>query len=277
MKTSEAGVRFIADHEGVVTRAYRDVAGVWTIGVGHTAAAGEPKPKAGMTITRQRAFDLLRNDLPKYEGRVQRVLGWVKQHVFDGAVSFDFNTGKIDGASWVTLLKTGRVGEAKVSLMQWVNAGGKRVKGLVNRRLAERTLIFRGRYAPASAAGPDEHMPKFEKVGYTPTVRESDAEYPYSVTSTVRNFQAVNGLVVDGKVGPATMATLDRRISEQRAGRAIGGLAVAGGAIGGLAGPEPLLYGLGSFIATAALAAAAYQLWHFRGAIALNLKLLLER
>ena len=35
MKTSEEGVAFIAAQEGVVTRAYRDAAGVWTIGVGH--------------------------------------------------------------------------------------------------------------------------------------------------------------------------------------------------------------------------------------------------
>jgi lysozyme len=44
MNTSEEGVAFIAAQEGLVTRAYRDAAGIWTIGVGHTAAAGPPIP-----------------------------------------------------------------------------------------------------------------------------------------------------------------------------------------------------------------------------------------
>jgi GH24 family phage-related lysozyme (muramidase) len=35
-------VAFIAALEGVVTRAYRDAGGTWTIGVCHTAAAGAP-------------------------------------------------------------------------------------------------------------------------------------------------------------------------------------------------------------------------------------------
>ena len=74
MRTSERGVAFIAALEGVVTRAYRDVAGVWTIGVGHTAAAGPPKPVAGMTISRAEAFRILAGDLPRYEARVDRAL-----------------------------------------------------------------------------------------------------------------------------------------------------------------------------------------------------------
>ena len=78
MKTSERGVAFIAAQEGVVTRAYRDVAGVWTIGIGHTAAAGPPKPVAGMTISRADAFRILADDLGRvFEPRVRAALGEV--------------------------------------------------------------------------------------------------------------------------------------------------------------------------------------------------------
>lgn len=72
MQTSTRGVAFIAAHEGVVTRAYRDVGGVMTIGVGHTAAAGPPKPVPGMTISRDEAFAILARDLPKYERRAEQ-------------------------------------------------------------------------------------------------------------------------------------------------------------------------------------------------------------
>src|SRR5690606_30868992 len=92
MKTSDAGASFIIGHEGVVTRAYRDPAGVITIGIGHTAAAGPPTPTLGMTITRAEAEAIFRRDLAKHERRVSETLGAVRQHVFDGAVSFDFNT-----------------------------------------------------------------------------------------------------------------------------------------------------------------------------------------
>jgi len=74
MQTSDKGRAFIAAHEGIVTRAYRDVAGVWTIGVGHTAAAGPPAPKAGMTISRAEALAILAADLPRYERRVAAAL-----------------------------------------------------------------------------------------------------------------------------------------------------------------------------------------------------------
>ena len=74
MQVSGKGVAFIAAHEGVVTRSYRDAAGMWTIGVGHTAAAGPRVPVAGMTITREEAFAILARDLPKYERRVAKVL-----------------------------------------------------------------------------------------------------------------------------------------------------------------------------------------------------------
>ena len=72
MKTSEKGVAFIAAREGIVTRAYRDAAGVWTIGVGHTAAAGAPVPVRGMVLDREEALRVFAGDLPRYEGRVGR-------------------------------------------------------------------------------------------------------------------------------------------------------------------------------------------------------------
>lgn len=146
MKTSDKGVAFIAKAEGTVLHTYKDSAGVLTIGVGHTAAAGPPIPVMGMTITAQEALDILARDLPKYEARVHRYLPDVPQNVFDGAVSFDFNTGAIHKASWVKAYKRHDLLLARKSLGFWVKAGGKTLQGLVNRRNAEARLIFDGKY-----------------------------------------------------------------------------------------------------------------------------------
>ncbi len=53
MKMSLRGLAELAGHEGIVLSPYKDSVGIWTIGVGHTAAAGAPDP-ARMT----KAMDL---------------------------------------------------------------------------------------------------------------------------------------------------------------------------------------------------------------------------
>ena len=47
--------------------AYRIRRGLWTLGVGDTAAAGEPKPVAGMKLTLEQAISLLRREIAKYD------------------------------------------------------------------------------------------------------------------------------------------------------------------------------------------------------------------
>lgn len=155
MKTSLRGIEDLILSEALKTTAYRDSAGVWTIGVGHTAAAGPPAPKAGMTITVAEAKEILARDLAKFEARVNREFpSGLPQHAFDGAVSFDFNTGAINRASWVNHYKMGRMGQAEANLKLWNKAGGKVLQGLVNRRQHEADLIFRGKYRSKPVAAP---------------------------------------------------------------------------------------------------------------------------
>jgi len=149
MKTSQRGINDLILSEGLETKAYKDSVGVWTIGVGHTAAAGPPAPKAGMTITRQEAIDLLAKDLGKYEATVNRVLPDVPQHVFDGAVSFHFNTGSIAKATWPKLYKAGKLKEAKSSFLTW-----NKPPEIMKRRKREASLIFDGIYATKAVAEP---------------------------------------------------------------------------------------------------------------------------
>lgn len=140
MKTSQAGIDLIKQFEGVRLESYVCPAGVLTVGVGHTSAAGSPKVVPGMKITYQEANAILANDLVKYEDAVDRLVKVpLTQNQFDALVSFTFNVG--EGAlAKSTLLKKLNAGDydaVPAELMKWTKGGGKELPGLVRRRRAE--------------------------------------------------------------------------------------------------------------------------------------------
>jgi len=143
MKTSGAGIRHIREFEGERLKAYKCSAGVWTIGVGHTSAAGEPAVCEGMTITANESAAILARDLAAFELGVERMLEVdVSQNQFDVLVSFAFNCG-LGALKKSTLLKRvneGNFDAVPAELMKWTKAGGKEVAGLVRRRRAEAKL-----------------------------------------------------------------------------------------------------------------------------------------
>lgn len=262
MRTSASGVSFIAAHESVVTRAYRDVAGIWTIGVGHTAAAGPPKPLAGMTITRDEAFAILARDLPKYERRVSVALPSASQAVFDGAVSFDFNTGAIDRATWVRACRAGDMATARRLLMLWVKAGGRTVAGLVSRREAEARLIFDGDHGSAapSSAGHSEirlYQTGLATLGFYRGPIDGIAG-PRTEAAVVAYQKSHPDLVADGVVGPATRASIARDMAARRnvvgaVGAAVGSALTSGGAAAAGGSAHPVL--LAAVVGIAVIAA----------------------
>ncbi len=218
---------FIAAHEGVVTRAYRDAAGIWTIGIGHTAAAGAPVPRAGMTITRAEAFRILASDLPRYEARVRRALGSVPQHAFDGAVSFDFNTGAVDRATWVAAFQAADWPEMRRRLALWNKAGGRVLAGLVRRREAEARLILDGRYGGAAANETDDEVRALQRdllaLGFYRGV--VDGISGPLTRAAVEAYQRQHpDLVEDGIVGPATRASLARDMAARKRTGTIAGM-----------------------------------------------------
>lgn len=160
-RINAAGLALVKQWEGLKTKAYQDVADVWTIGYGHTSAAGAPVVKPNMVITEARAEEILRDDLAKFEERVARL---VKVPLTDNQhavlVSFDFNTGKLHSSTLLKKLNAGDYDAVPLELMKWVNAGGRRVKGLVNRRAAEAGFWARGEFVssntvPAAPKAPD--------------------------------------------------------------------------------------------------------------------------
>ena len=148
MKTSDKGILEIAEHEGIVPAPYRDSVGVWTFGIGHTAAAGGLDPQqmarampADVDAAVMQAIEVFRHDLGKYEARVNQAIRVpLKQHEFDALVSFDFNTGGIHRAQLTKAINAGDPNAAR-HFMGWLKPPEIR-----KRRTAEMRLFQTGDY-----------------------------------------------------------------------------------------------------------------------------------
>ena len=138
MKTSDKGIKFIINEEGGIRlKAYRCQAGVWTIGVGHTGK----DVKEGMEITKEKAIELLKSDLRRFENTVNKSIKvTLKQHEFDALVSLAFNIGT-NAFSKSTLVKKINAGanikEIEIEWKKWRKGGGKVLPVLVRRRERE--------------------------------------------------------------------------------------------------------------------------------------------
>lgn len=153
MKLSDLGVLETAEHEGIVLGPYLCSAGVPTVYVGHTAAAGGVDPARMPQVdtrgwsqdrARQEILTALRvfdEDLDKYEARVNRAISApLRQHQFDALVSFDFNTGGILRAKLREAINRG-ADDASRHFMGWLKPPEIR-----KRREAEKLLFETGRY-----------------------------------------------------------------------------------------------------------------------------------
>lgn len=136
MKTSETGIKLIKKCEGCRLKAYRCVAGVLTIGYGHTAGV-----KENDVITKEKAEEYLKQDLEKYEKNVEKynkTYGW-NQNEFDALVSFAYNIGSIDK---LTAGGTRSRKDIAEKMLLYNKAGGKATPGLTERRKEEQQLFL---------------------------------------------------------------------------------------------------------------------------------------
>lgn len=149
MKTSAAGIAFLKTWEGFSPNAYQDIAGVWTIGYGHTEGFRDGRFNEGTRLTECAAEALLREDLALREAAVlELVEAPLDQNEFDALVSFVYNIG-VGGFRRSSVRR--RINEndraaAGDAFLLWNKAriGGKlrEVRGLTRRRQAERALFL---------------------------------------------------------------------------------------------------------------------------------------
>lgn len=183
MRTSIEGLIALVAHEGIVLSRYKDSVGVWTIGVGHTKAAGGVNPETFTgALTVADVMEMLRTDIVKYEAGVNRAVTVpLTQHEFDALVSFHYNTGAIGRASFVKALNAGDRAGAARGMMDW-----NKPKEIIGRRTAERDLFVSGKYAgpyamtyPATPAG-KVLWSKGKRVNVRDLLRVTDAPAPKS-------------------------------------------------------------------------------------------------
>ncbi|MCS3527926.1 lysozyme [Acinetobacter johnsonii] len=145
MVVSLFGVDLICGFEGKRLAAYDDGVGVWTIGFGTTVYPNGIKVQKGDTCTEAQAKVYMAHDLKKFELAVNNAVKVpLNQNQFDALVSLAYNIGT-NAFSKSTLVKKLNASDIQGAADQfdvWVNAGGKRMQGLVNRRAKEKALFL---------------------------------------------------------------------------------------------------------------------------------------
>ena len=156
---SPHGLAKLKQWEGLKTKAYKDAGGVWTIGYGHTATAGEPKPRAGMVITPAEAERILLKDLTQYEAAVESLVKVeLNDNQFAALVSFVYNIplASFKKSTLLKKLNAGNYDAVPTELMKWVNVNHKKNQGLVNRRQAEGYLWMEGAFVTSKDVVPEQ-------------------------------------------------------------------------------------------------------------------------
>lgn len=144
MQVSGKGINLIRHFEGLELEAYPDPATggePYTIGYGHTGS----DVYLGLTITEEKALELLSEDLRKFEKAVNdKVKVDLTQDQFDALVSFTYNCGPTNLAKSTLLKKLNKKDYqgAADEFPKWRKANGKVMKGLERRRAAERALFL---------------------------------------------------------------------------------------------------------------------------------------
>lgn len=193
LTTSQNGINFIKAHEGLCTKAYKDSGGVLTIGYGHTGGV-----KSGQTITKSAAENLLKEDLVRFESRVNyyrtNYYKTMNQNQFDALVSFAFNLGN---GNLDNLTQNGKRSLAKLPdfMVLYVHCNGQVLKGLKNRRNDEVTLFN----TPVEAKSEVDYSQVVADViagkygsGATRRIKLTKAGYPYKTIQALVN-EALKG------------------------------------------------------------------------------------
>ena len=133
------GLKLIKRFEGFSSAMYLDAAGFPTIGFGHLIKPHE-KHLLKNTLTESQAEELLKEDIAVAESAVIRLINVpLTDHQFDALVSFTFNlgSGTLQRSALRAKLNRGQYWSVPAEMMRYVYANGKKIQGLILRRMAE--------------------------------------------------------------------------------------------------------------------------------------------
>lgn len=127
MQLSEGGKKVLGEREGLELEAYLDKVArppVWTIGLGHTSAAGPPKVVKGMKISEAEAWEIFHRDCETFRKELEGVIKVpLKQHQEDALVSFIHNIGarNFKRSTVLKRLNAGDTDGANEAMLMWMN------------------------------------------------------------------------------------------------------------------------------------------------------------
>jgi lysozyme len=155
---SPKALKTIIHHEGVRLKPYRCPARLWTVCVGHVIDPNHarvpfadrlslPCPEGwNRTFTMEEVNAILAKDLERFERGVLKYCPTAnaRQGYMDALVSFSFNLGlgTLQRSTLRAKFNRGEYESVAEEFMKYTKAGGKVLKGLVNRRKDERALFM---------------------------------------------------------------------------------------------------------------------------------------
>jgi len=142
---SEKGYALIRDMEGFRGEAYLDTGGVWTIGFGTIKYPDGSRVRKGDVCTRGQAEVWLKNDSAWVDACLDRSIKTkISQNQFDALASFVYNIGEtaFTKSTMLTLINQKNLTGATNQFDRWIFDNGKRIQGLVNRRIKEKALYL---------------------------------------------------------------------------------------------------------------------------------------
>lgn len=199
MDITDEGIALIKRFEGLSLDAYQDIAGIWTIGYGHTTGV-----TPGQRITEAEAEALLRDELDRFENGVNSAVKVdINPNEFSALVSFSYNVGlgALRSSTALRRLNAGdRMGAAD-ALTWWNKAtvDGRKVvvRGLTRRRAAERALFLK----------------PYPDVGFSPSISSVEdnsrlaAEEGGPRRDNLSESRTIQGASAAGVTGVAAVAT----------------------------------------------------------------------
>lgn len=214
-------ISFVGAWEGLRLNSYRDVVGVWTVCYGETKGV-----RGGQRYTKEQCDKMfVDSGLKRHERALLRSLNnpyEVPEKTYVAMLSLAYNIGE-GGFARSSVVKRWNRGDrygACEAFKYWNKAGGRVIKGLVNRRRAEMKLCKQGLSEPVTLVNPKD-VPVAER----PTTRRGyrgrwvrhiqellkvdvDGQFGAKTYEAVVNFQKEYGLTPDGVVGPNTWKIL---------------------------------------------------------------------
>lgn len=160
-------INFVKEKEGFRAQAYKDPAGVWTIGYGRTEGV-----KAGQTTTKAAEENWMIKKLDNIQSYIIKASGnyCFNQNELDALTSFCYNLG-IGAYAQVTKNNTRSKADIAKAMLLYTKAAGKVLPGLVIRRQQEHDMFLEPcdtpivDYYPAYVGGSEYLYDMIEQIG----------------------------------------------------------------------------------------------------------------